>query len=184
VTPPTLDPAVDLVVRASLALLLLDAALHKALRPASFRAVLADYRLLPGGALAAAGAALVATEAALAAALGVPGLRAAALRAVAALLLLYGAAIAANLARGRRHIACGCGAAAGEAPLSAALVARNAVLAALALLAAAVPPGPRALAWPDALAAAGACAALAALYAAAHRLLALGPATARLRGAA
>jgi hypothetical protein len=182
--PPNLDPAVDLVARASLALLLLDAAWHKARRPTLFRAVLADYRLLPARCVGAAAAALTAGEGVLALALGVPGLRVAALAGVAALLALYGAAIAANVVRGRRHIACGCGGPGGEAPLGPALVARNAALVALAASAAAAPVGPRPLGAQDAVAVAGATAAFALLYAAAHRLLALAPASARLRRAA
>jgi hypothetical protein len=182
--PPALDPALDLVVRACLALLLLDAAFHKARRPAHFRAVLADYRLLPRRSVAAAAAGVTAAEAVLALSLGVPALRSAALAGAALLLALYGAAIAANLARGRRHIACGCGGASGEAPLGPALVARHAALAALAACAAAAPLGARPLAWPDAPAVAGAVAALSAVYVAGNRLLALAPETARLRRAA
>jgi hypothetical protein len=113
----------------------------------------------------------VTAEGVLAAALFVPALRVAASLGVASVLLLYGFAIAVNLARGRRDIDCGCGGPAGRQTLSEALVLRNALLAAAAL-ASALPLAPRALGWLDALTATAAVASTALLYAAASQLLA------------
>ena len=75
-----------------------------------------------------------------------------ALVAAAALLAAYGAAIGVNLARGRRHIDCGCVGPAARRPIGGWLVARNGVLAAPSRS-----PGSRAgrrarpLVWVDAL---------------------------------
>ena len=146
-----IDPAVDAALRAAFALLFLVAASHKLRDPGRFRTTLAEYRLLPGPVAAAA------------------------------VLAVYGAAIAVNLARGRRHIDCGCVGPAVRRPISGWLVARNAALAAAAL-AAVAPVRPRPLVWVDALTVMGATATLAALYASVDRLLAHAPALARLRG--
>jgi hypothetical protein len=178
-----MDPVIDTTLRAALALLFLAAAAHKARDLARFRATLADYRLLPDT-LVPVGAVLVTgAETAVAAALVTPGLRAPGLLSAAGLLLVYGAAIAINLARGRHNIDCGCAGPAGRRPLSAALVVRNAVLAATTL-AGFAPVRPRTLVWVDALTVAGGTAMLAALYASLDRLIAQAPVVARLRGGA
>ncbi len=101
----------------------------------AFHAVLAGYRLLPG-ALSRAGAWGVAlVEAGLASMWIVASwLTVAATVAgagTASLMLLYGTSMAANLLRGRSWIDCGCG---GAEQLSWVLVARNLVLAAVAVL--------------------------------------------------
>lgn len=176
-----MDPVIDATLRVALTLLFLASAGHKLRDLGRFRATLADYRLLPD-ALAPAGAVLVVgAETALAAALVAPALRVPGLLSAAGLFLVYGAAIAINLARGRRHIDCGCAGAAGRRPISAWLVARNALLAATAL-GGLVPVHPRALVWVDALTVAAATATLAALYASLDRLIVHAPAVARLRG--
>ena len=90
------------------------------------------------------------------------------------------AAIGVNLARGRRHIDCGCAGPHARRPIGPGLVVRNTVLAAVAL-AALAPVYDRPLVWVDALTVSGAVLALAALYVAADRLMAYGPALARLR---
>jgi hypothetical protein len=167
----SLDPALDLALRAGLALLFATAALAKLRDPRGFADAVAGYRLLPGWAAPPAAAAFVAAEFVLAAALFVPALRVAASLGVAGVLLLYGVAIAINLARGRRDIDCGCGGLAGRQALSEALVLRNALLAAGAL-ASALPVAPRALGWLDALTVCGAVASTALLYAAANLLIA------------
>ncbi len=178
-----MDPVIDVTLRTALALLFFVAAGHKLRDLDRFRATLAEYRLLPAGLVPLAAALVVAVEVAAAGALLVPGARAAGLVAAAALLVLYGAAIAINLARGRRDIDCGCAGPAVRRPISGALVARNAALAALAL-AGLVPVHPRALLWVDGLTVAGATAALAAFYAALDRMIVFAPGLARLRGAA
>ena len=44
-TATVMDPAIDLTLRAALALLFLVAATHKLRDPAAFRATFADYRI-------------------------------------------------------------------------------------------------------------------------------------------
>src|SRR3989442_15787293 len=102
------DPAIAATLRAAFALLFLGAASHKLRDPGRFRATLAEYRLLPGAvvplaAMLVIGAEIVVAIALVASARRVPGPVSA-----AAVLVVYGAAIALNLARGRRHIDCGC----------------------------------------------------------------------------
>jgi hypothetical protein len=165
------DPVLGIALRASLALLFAAAAWHKLRAPHRFRATLADYALLPERALGGVARGLAALEALLCPGLLWPGSARAASAAAAGLLCVYGAAIAINLARGRRHVACGCLGPSAEQPLHAGLVARNGVLAAAALLAA-LPAGPRALTVLDAATVAGAAAALCLLYLATDALLA------------
>jgi len=178
-----MDPVVDTTLRTALALLFAVAAVHKLRDLERFRAMVAAYRILPTAVAAPAAASLVAVESVLAAALLAPALRTASLVAAAAMLVTYGAAIAINLARGRRDLDCGCAGPAVRRPISGWLVARNAALATMAL-GGLVPLEPRALLWLDALTVLAATAALAACYASLDRLLAHAPALARLRGAA
>ena len=117
------DPAAAGIVVGVVALVLLGAAWHKLSEPNAFLSALAAYRIVPAGLLEA-------------------------LFAAAVLFLIYGAAIAINLLRGRSYIDCGCGGAAH--PLSWGLVVRNAVLAAAAL-AVTTPTSDRAFDWLDAV---------------------------------
>src|SRR5439155_19636457 len=149
-----MDPVIDVTLRTALALLFSVAAGHQLQDLGRFRATLVEYRLLPAGLVPLAAALVVAVEVAAAGALLVPGARAAGLVSAATLLVVYGAAVAINLVRGRRDIDCGCAGPAGRRPISGALVARNAALAALAL-AGMVPVHPRALLWVDGLTVAG-----------------------------
>jgi hypothetical protein len=178
-----MDPAVDAIVRFGLALLFGAAAAHKLRDLVAFRAILDDYRVLPAALVPAAALVVVAAEVATALLVVAPGGRALGALAAAALLALYAAAIAANLARGRRDIDCGCGGPGGRRTLGAGLVVRNVVLAAIAL-ATRVPPRARELAWTDVVTIAGGVAVLAATYAAADALAANRPAMARARGVA
>jgi len=159
----------SLALRALLALLLAGGALAKLRDLSGFAAAVAGYRLLPAALAGPAAAGFVAAELALAAGLWLAP-RPAGLGA-AALLVLYGAAIAVNLARGRRDIDCGCGGPLGRQSLSEALVLRNLLLA-CAAMASALPVAPRALAWLDAFTLAAAIGAGAALYTASSALLA------------
>ena len=142
------DPAAAGIVVGVVALVLLGAAWHKLSEPNAFLSALAAYRIVPAGLLDPIAKAVPWMEIAIAAALLVPMSRVGALFAAAVLFLIYGAAIAINLLRGRSYIDCGCGGAAH--PLSWGLVVRNAVLAAAAL---AVPPptSDRAFDWLDAV---------------------------------
>lgn len=163
------DPVVVYTLRLALASLLAAAAAHKLRDAASFRATLRDYRLVPHAAVAATGAGLALVEAGLALALLVPSSAPAAGWACAALLALYGGAIGVNLARGRRHVACGCLGPSADEPLHGGMLVRNAILA-LAALGAAVPAGARPLGVLDAFTVAMAAAILALLYLAADGL--------------
>jgi hypothetical protein len=174
-----IDPAVDWTLRAALALLLVGAAAAKMRDLARFRASVGDYRLVPDALVAPAAVAIVAAELALGALLLVPGGRAVGLAGSAALLLVYAAAVGVNLARGRR-IDCGCGGPGSRRPIGGRLVARNVIVAAVAL-AGLAPVRVRPALWLDGMTVAAATAALAALWAALDRLGAQAPALAALR---
>lgn len=177
-----LDPALDASLRVGLALLLAAAALHKGRDPGAFRLALAAYGVLPATAVPAAAALVTLGEAAAAVALVAPLLSATgsastgALRAAgpllgAALLALYGAAIAGSLARGRRDLDCGCLGPAARQPLSGWLVARNALLVAAALVCL-LPMAARTLVWVDAVSVIGAAALGTLVWSGAHQALA------------
>jgi hypothetical protein len=164
-----MDPSFHLVLRLGGALLLGSAALAKLRDVASFRDAVLGYALVPAPLAGATAAGLLAAELAAAAALLAPG--AAGALGAAALLVVYAAAIAVNLVRGRRWIDCGCGGPGGRRALHGSLVARNLVVAA-ALAATALAPGPRALVALDALTVGAGVTALALLYAGADVALA------------
>jgi hypothetical protein len=128
-----IDPALHWTLRLALAAILGFASVPKLRDPAGFRSAVAGYRLLPANAVATVAAALAIVEASAALALLVPGAAGIAIPVVLALLATYTAAIAANLARGRRDIDCGCSGPAGRRPLSGSLLLRNAILASAAL---------------------------------------------------
>jgi hypothetical protein len=176
---PHVDPVLLATLRAALALLFAAAALHKLRDRAIFEAVLAEYRVLPRPLLHVGVLGVPALEGTVAVALVLPG----ALGPAAAVFLpaLYGGAIALNLARGRRQLDCGCLGPSLRQPLSGALVARNAGLAAAAFVCL-LPAAPRALVWLDAPTVAGATACLALFWHGAHQALALRPRLAELRG--
>lgn len=175
-----MDPAVDLTLRAALVALFGIAAAHKLRDVRGFRATLAEYRLVPDALVPLAVIAVIGAELA-----GVAGLvlHRSALLVAAGVLVLYAGAIGINLARGRRHIDCGCAGPGARRPLSAWLVARNVALA-VAALSGTIAVRPRPLIWVDAVTVVGATAVLAAVYAAVDRMLADAPALARLRGEA
>jgi hypothetical protein len=175
-----LDPAASWAAAAALALVLAQAAWHKARDLGAFAAAVANYELIPASLAPLAATQLLVAEILLAGTLVLPPLRGAAALGAFALLALYAGAIAVNLARGRRDIDCGCTGPALRQPLSGWLLARNAALAALAL-AAALPADPRALGAADALPIAGGAGALFALTLAANQLAANAPASRELR---
>lgn len=158
-----LDAALALALRLALSALLVATALHKLRDLARFREAVRAYELVPARAVGVAAAGLAGLELATGLALLAPA--AAPALVAAALFALYAGAVAANLARGRRDIACGCGGLAGEWGLHPALVARNAGLAGLSL-ACSLPPGGRSLVWLDAVTVASVVAVFALLYAA------------------
>lgn len=178
-----LDPALELVLRAALALLLGTGAIQKARDLASFRTAIAGYELLPERAAAAAALAFTGVESLLALALFVPagfGVRDGSLVAAALLFALYGAAIAINLVRGRREIDCGCSGPAARIPLSGWLVARNVLLVGVALVCLSDPTD-RTLVGVDVLTIPAAIALLALAWTALHGLLAYSAALHRMQ---
>jgi hypothetical protein len=143
-----MDPAIDLALRASLALLFAAAAVHKIRDGARFRATVVEYRLLPPVLALPASVAIVVAELAVATLLALPATRGIGYAGVAGLASIYAIAIGVNLRRGRRDLDCGCLGAGGREAISWWLVGRNLVLVALAL-AGSAPAAERALGWVD-----------------------------------
>lgn len=173
-----LDPALHGILRLAGACLLLGTAAAKLRDTPGFVGAVRGYQLLPRRAAPVAAAGLIAAElvigiALLVPAFVVPGLRAWPALIAAALLGLYGAAIGVNLARGRRHIDCGCGSVSNR-PLDAGLLVRNAVLMA-GFAACALPSSGRSLVWLDAITVLAGVCVLALVYAA-QEVLAARPA--------
>lgn len=165
-----MDPVLELLIRWALAALFGVAAVHKLADRRHFDGIVLDYRLLPPRLALRLARGLPWLE--LAVALGLLGGTTVAALVGAALLAGYGAAMAINLARGRRSIDCGCG---GPAqPIGPALVVRNALLVATALTLL-LPAGARPLGVLDFATVAAAVSALALLYAAAGELAAQAP---------
>lgn len=131
------DPAVTLTLAWLLAAIFGAAAVAKLRAPDVFAGVVANYRLLPAALVRPAALALPVVELAAALGLLVPASRPAAGAVVAALLLAFAAAMAINLRRGRDEIDCGCFVSLLRQRISWALVARNLLLAACALVLAA-----------------------------------------------
>jgi hypothetical protein len=157
-----LDPALRLVLRAVLALLFLAAASHKLGDFNAFVRALEAYAIVPARLARASAACLIAFEIASAAALILFASPAAPLPA-ALLLVLYSAAIAVNLARGRSDLECGCSLGRSGQRLGWWLVARNLALLGAALLVA-PPPSARPLTWLDGFTVAASTASLLFLY--------------------
>ncbi|MDE0884848.1 MAG: hypothetical protein OSB70_04895 [Myxococcota bacterium] len=165
-----LDPVLDALFRIGLCAIFLGACIHKARDLDKFSATLGDYRLLPRHLSGVATRALATSEAIVALALLMPPLDPLGPLGSLGLFALYSAAIGINLARGRRHIDCGC-TGFGQVPqtISGMLLVRNAGLAmlALALLA---PAAARPLAWLDFISIAGGLILGALVWLAAHEL--------------
>jgi uncharacterized membrane protein YphA (DoxX/SURF4 family) len=122
---------VQIAVRTLIALVYLVAAIGKMRHWAVFQGVVANYRLLPDVLVAPFACCLPPFEMLLGAALLFGLLSPWTELAAAALLLVFAAAMAINLKRGRRHIDCGCFQSALKQSLSSTLVVRNGVLALL-----------------------------------------------------
>ena len=174
----TLDPLLDLVLRGTLAIVLVLAALHKLRDRATFEGQLGGYDLLSASLVHPASRAIPLSELAVALFLLARSEHAAICGVV--LFTGYGAAMAINLLRGRREIDCGCGGADGRQQLHPALVIRNLLLA-LGAAAISWPLDARALGWADYLIAAFATLALVALYTGFNNAVAQVPASARLK---
>jgi len=174
------DPLLQLAAALSISFLLVDAGLHKLRAPRYYAVVVDDYRILPEGAGLWVALPLGLVEALAGIAVLLPSAHRAGLAAAAALFAIYFAAIAWNLARGRRAIDCGCGAPGAAQPLAPALLWRNALLTLVAALLAVAPLSTRAPGWLDWVIAPLAAAVLVLLYLAVNLLLANRPLLARL----
>lgn len=158
-----IDPALSLGLALPLAALLGASAIHKARDLGRFAATIDAYQMLPQGSGRFVAPILSATKGAAAVGLVLTPARQEAGLFAAALFVAYGAAMAFNLALGRRNIDCGCSFGVGDHRISTGLVFRNAVLAAASLVAA-VPMAARPLGLFDLLSVAVAALAAAALY--------------------
>lgn len=175
-----LDPLLGHLAAAALALVLLGAAASHARDLALFGHAIGGYELLPPWAERPAALGLTLLEAAAALALLPAPTRAAGAALAVLLLAIVTAAVVLALRRGHAGRDCGCGGGGEETPLSWALAARNAVLMALAGVAA-WPSGARALVPLDAVALVGGTLALLGAYAAGNQLMANHPRLQRLR---
>jgi len=175
---------VDFVIvhaaRALLAIVFLVAAVQKLRDIDGFAAALTGYALVPPAALGIIAYLLPLLELAAGLALLAAPLAGALLALV--LLVTVTGAVAVNLLRGRRDIGCGCGGIEDEQTISWALVARNAVLMLVAVVAA-LAPSARSAAWLDYATVTGLTLSGYGLYTAASQLIANAPRLARLRSA-
>ena len=121
---PFLGVAASVVVALLFAVAGIDKLRHRDLLPG----VIANYRLLPQALVAPVAMLLPTGELVVAAGL-VLGFAPLAPLAAIALLLVFAAAMAINIGRGRRHIDCGCGHAGLRQKLGWGQVARNVILA-------------------------------------------------------
>ena len=123
--------AASIAGRACVGLVFLLAAVQKAMHWRVLPAVIGNYRLLPRFVVLPAAALLPPAEMILAILLLSGQFQPWPAFAAMALLMLFAAAMAINLRRGRDHIDCGCGETFLRQTLNGALVARNCVLAVL-----------------------------------------------------
>ncbi|HSD11435.1 MAG TPA: MauE/DoxX family redox-associated membrane protein [Candidatus Binatia bacterium] len=124
-----IDPVLNEVLALWLAAVFAVSAVMKLVDLESFAASVANYRLLPRWMEKPFASAVPLAEAASATGLSFAAARARGAAGVLALLAIFSAAIAINIARGRRDIDCGCFGAALRQGLSGWLLVRNLVLA-------------------------------------------------------
>lgn len=169
----TSDPLIDLFLRFLLALVFGGAAISKLQNAEEFHGVVRNFRLLPRAVDGPVAFALPWIELGIAASLVTGlGLTYAGL-AAGALLLVFAAAIAINIVRGRTEIDCGCFRHGLRQRLSWSLIVRNVTLCAAALWVAAQPEWLRAVQAYDVVIAALAAGAAIVLYLCATELAAL-----------
>lgn len=175
------DPIYVIAAALSVSVILGSAATHKLRSPTRFANQLEDYRLLPGPLVRPVSRLLPWVEIALAFILLVPAARNVGGMAAAILLAVYAAAIAINLWRGRRDLDCGCAGPDQAQPIRAVLLARNAALVGLAMVAS-LAPGNRDLGVFDLFVVISASSVILFLYAAADGLMANAPRLLKLVG--
>jgi len=144
----TLDPILGLTAALTLALVFGLGAVSKFAAWAELEGVVANFRVLPRALVPLVARLLPPVEVLLAIGVLIPATRAAAALGMAVLLVVFAAAIALNVARGRTGIDCGCFRSSLKQNLSWWLVLRNGLLLGLALACVAT-PGPRELGWAD-----------------------------------
>ncbi|HTV94889.1 MAG TPA: MauE/DoxX family redox-associated membrane protein [Steroidobacteraceae bacterium] len=161
--PSGVDPLLELAIAWSLAALFGASTVHKLAALEEWPGVVRNYRLLPDALAPAVAAALLIAATLTAVALLWPATRRIGACAAAAQLLAFGAALAINLKRGRSSIDCGCFGSRLRDGIAGWMVARNAILALLAL-SLLLPMGTRRLTVLDIAACTGCVAALCLLY--------------------
>ncbi len=134
----------ELTIAWSLAALFGASIAHKLAALEEWPGIVRNYRLLPDTLVGAAAVALLLAGAVTAAALVWPATRRIGACGAAAQLLVFGAALMVNLKRGRSSIDCGCFGSRLREGIFGWMVARNAILAVLAL-SLLLPVAPRAL---------------------------------------
>lgn len=158
-----MDPLLELTVAWSLAVLFAASTAHKLAALGEWPGVVRNYRVLPAALARPAAGMLLLAGAFTAAALLWPATRRIGARAAAAELVLFAAAMAINLRRGRWSIDCGCFGSRLRQGIAAWMVVRNLVLALLAL-SLLLPARPRELTVLDIATAVAAVATLSFLY--------------------
>ena len=145
------NPAALLAIRVFLALVFATAALSKLGHAEEFYGVVRNFRILPDRASRVTALVLPVVELATAAGLLIGATAVPAALAAAALLVVFGAAIAVNVLRGRTWIDCGCFRNGLKQQVGWALVARNAAMAGAALVVAGLLPAASGLTLAEAL---------------------------------
>jgi len=166
----SLDPAVASLVIACLVILFAAGALHKFRDLRRFDEIFSAYGLATVLARTRLSRLVPMLEAAVACGLLFNPTRTPAALLGMALLLLYAAAIAINLRRGRTDLACGCGGPDDRRPIAGWMVWRNAGLAVLAGVGT-LPWSARPLLWTDLITVAGGALACCLVYLCLDRLL-------------
>jgi hypothetical protein len=176
-----IDPAINGIAQATLALIFLSSALEKAKDLSWFADVLRQYRLVPESSVWPVAFGIPSIELVAAAGLLYAPVQVIAATVLIGLLLAFSLAVGINLARGRRHIDCGCwGPGAQRSELSGWLVVRNLGLAAVASLLL-VPLAAREMLWVDFLTVGLATVTLLFLFGSSNRLIANASMLANLR---
>jgi hypothetical protein len=125
-----LDPAIGLVLAAAVALLFASASAHKLRDLRRFDEIFAAYGFLTSLARWRLSRAIPILELAVAGGLLFDSSRPCAAAAGMVLLSIYAVAIAVNIGRGRRDLACGCGGPDDKRPIALWMVWRNIIVAA------------------------------------------------------
>ncbi len=177
VTDMNLDPTLALTAMLLLAAIFASAAMTKLRALDQFAGVVENYALLPAPLLRPVVLLLPAVELAAAVGLLVPATRPYAAAVLVLLLLIFAAAMAINLRRGRRDIDCGCHLGLLKQRISWPLVVRNLLVALFALVLLAGGAVPRSLGALDWFTVLVATSAMLLLYGAVGRLFGLMPAS-------